>query len=201
MDPEETGRKYDRIAEWWRDELRDSEYGVAQVRRAISYAPEGRALDVGCGAGGRIVDTLTDAGYDVTGLDVSAEMVALAHRTHPDITLHHASITDWTTDERFELVVAWDSIFHLPIEAQAPVIRKLCSLLAPGGILVYTLGDDVGEHESEWRDDRFHYSSIGVGANLEIVRESGCTIRHLELDQYPEKHVVLIARRRIQDGD
>jgi SAM-dependent methyltransferase len=195
MDPHVLGRKYDRIAAWWEEELRDSEYGLAQIRRAISYAPKGTALDVGCGAGGRVIRELESAGYTVVGLDVSAEMLTMARRSHPEVAFHHASITEWTTDATFELIVAWDSIFHLPIADQEPVVRKLCGLLAPRGILAYTFGDAVGEHESEWRGDTFHYSSIGIEGNLRVIREAGCEVRHLELDQHPEHHVCVIARR------
>ena len=38
-------------------------------------------------------------------------------------------------------------------------------------------------------------SSIGTNENLRLLMENGPTIRHLEQDQYPEKHVCVTARK------
>jgi SAM-dependent methyltransferase len=195
MKPARTGGKYDKIARWWHDQHHDSEYGLAQIRRAISYARPGPALDVGCGAGGRIVRELTDSGFTVEGIDVSSAMLTIAREQHPELNFTHASITEWQTERRYNLIIAWDSIFHLPLSEHAAVIAKLCRLLAPGGILAYTFGDATGEHESRWHDDDFYYSSIGIDGNLKAIMDAGCTCAHLELDQYPEKHVFMIARK------
>ncbi len=194
MKPEETGKKYDRIARWWHDRHHDSRYGVEQVEKALRFAPGGgAALDVGCGAGGRIVRLLQDHGFTVTGIDVSEEMIRLAKRNHPDVSFHVQDICTWETESRFDFIVAWDSIFHLPLESQLPVIYKLCKLLAHNGVLLYTFGNAFGEHTDTWRGDRFYYSSIGINENLKGLMQNGLTIMHLELDQYPEKHVFVIA--------
>jgi|GEM_PF-5209721 len=52
MKPQTLGSQYDRIAQWWHDQHVNSNYGVTQLERALTFArPEGTALDVGCGAG------------------------------------------------------------------------------------------------------------------------------------------------------
>ena len=49
------GKKYDKTANWWHEKHVNSDYGLAQIEKAISYCPEkGSALDVGCGNGGRV---------------------------------------------------------------------------------------------------------------------------------------------------
>lgn len=49
------GEQYDKIAQWWHDHHNDSDYGLRQIEKAISYCNlRGSALDVGCGTGGRI---------------------------------------------------------------------------------------------------------------------------------------------------
>lgn len=78
---------------------------------------------------------------------------------------------------------------------QKPVVSKLCQLLAERGILIYTFGNAIGEHTDQWRDDTFYYSSIGINENVEIHLNNGLSILHLELDQYPEKHVYTIATK------
>ena len=135
---------------------------------------------------------LQNQGFSVTGIDVSRVMIELARENHPDQTFEVQDICTWETDRKFDFIVAWDSIFHLPLEAQERVVGKLCNLLAGGGVLIYTFGDAIGEHDDTWHGDRFHYSSIGIDGNLGVLVSNGVTCKHLELDQWPENHVYLI---------
>ena len=193
MEPSILGKKYDKIARWWHDRHVDSEYGVTPFLRAIDYsAKSGDALDVGCGAGGRFVRIMQNHGFSILGIDVSAEMIRLAKQNHPDEEFHIQDICTWETRHKFEFIVAWDSIFHLPLSMQKPVVTKLCDLLSDGGVLVFTFGDAYGEHEDQWHQDTFPYSSIGINGNLEILKNNGVTCKHLELDQWPQNHVYVI---------
>ena len=197
MKPATLGKKYDKIAAWWHELHENGDYGLNQIEKALGFRTGGgQALDVGCGAGGRVVRALQQHNYSVTGVDVSSEMIRFATSNHPDETFINQDIVTWDANEQFDFVVAWDSIFHLPLDAQKPVVEKLCALLAVDGVLIYTFGNGVGEHTDEWRDDTFYYSSIGINENLRLVIEHGLTILHLELDQYPERHVCLIAQRQ-----
>ncbi|REG82138.1 class I SAM-dependent DNA methyltransferase [Marinomonas pollencensis] len=196
MEPFVLGTKYDKIAQWWHDQHVESSYGVNQFQRAVKFARcGGKALDVGCGSGGRFIRILESNGFSVTGLDVSKEMIKLASVKHPEHNFFHADICSWETKEKFDLIVAWDSIFHLPLVMQKPVVTKLCQLLAEGGILIYTFGNAEGEHTDQWHDDTFYYSSIGINENLQVLINNGLSVLHLELDQYPENHVYTIATK------
>ena len=123
-------------------------------------------------------------------------MVQLAKQTHRQHTFICDDIGEITLTRSFELILAWDSLFHLPLAKQKPVLAKLCEALSPGGLLLYTYGNDIGEHTDSWRDDTFYYSSLGITENLKILRQHGLTPLQLELDQYPEKHVVTLAQRQ-----
>lgn len=197
MKPEELGKKYDKIAAWWHEQHRDGDYGIAQIENALKFRTEGgSALDVGCGAGGRVVRALQSRNYEVTGLDVSSEMIKLASENHPEQRFILQDIGTWVPAETFDFVVAWDSLFHVPYLEQASVITKLCRSLNGDGVLVYSFGDAIGEHTDEWRGDTFYYSSLGVNENIRLILKNGLKVLHLELDQYPEKHVYLIAQKR-----
>ena len=59
MDPILIGQKYDKIADWWHERHKHSNYGLDQIHRAIKYCSRKKqALDVGCGSGGRVIDIL-----------------------------------------------------------------------------------------------------------------------------------------------
>ena len=196
MKPTDLGKKYDKIAHWWHEKHRDSRYGVEQLEMALNFTLIGTsALDVGCGTGGRIIHTLQERGFSVTGVDVSEEMIHLAAQNHPNASFHVQDICTWETDKKFDFIIAWDSIFHLPLQMHRAVIDKLCNLLNTYGILIYTFGNAIGEHTDTWHEDEFYYSSIGINVNLTALMDNGLTIMHLELDQYPEKHVYAIAKK------
>lgn len=196
MQPTEIGSKYDKIASWWSNHHESSEYGLKQFLHTLTFCQKGsNVLDVGCGAGGRFVCELTKRGDKVTCIDVSKDMISLAKQKHPEHTFVHQDICEFETAETFDFIFAWDSLFHLPLSQQELVLKKLVSLLNPNGVLMYTFGNDIGEHQSEWLEDTFYYSSIGINANLNVIINQGLKPLHLELDQYPEKHVFLIAQK------
>ena len=196
MEPSILGGKYDKIARWWQEQHDHSRYGIDQLQRALTFTPDGGlALDAGCGAGGRMIRMMQAQGFAITGVDVSQEMLKLARENHPGHDFIHADLCSWETEEKFDFILAWDSLFHLPFDQQRPVVSKLCRLLAGNGVLIYSFGDAVGEHTDQWRGDTFYYSSIGVNENLALLMSNGLSILHLELDQYPEKHAYVIARK------
>lgn len=198
MTPSQTGENYDRMAAWWRDQLADSNYGLSQLERALKLAPSsGPALDVGCGSQGRFLKRLLEAGYQAEGLDISPGMVKLAAQQFPDCRFHVADISDWTPPRSYDLITAWDSTFHLPLNLQEPALRNMCQGLASGGVLLFTCGggDEPGEITGSFGGEDFGYSTLGVPGFLQLLTDCGCALKHLEYDQYPENHVVVIATK------
>jgi hypothetical protein len=58
MDPEATGRQYDKIADHWQEPHIESN-GIAQFERATRFTQNrGPALDIGCGSSRRFIDLL-----------------------------------------------------------------------------------------------------------------------------------------------
>ena len=198
MKPEETGSHYDRIALLWQEKLGHSSYGVAALERAIQFVErKSSALDVGCGSSGRLIEVLIQHGFMPTGLDISAEMISLARQRHPQVTFHAADICTWQFPEKYDLIVAWDSTFHLPLAEQKPVLKKMCDGLNPHGVLLFTCGGTSGPEEISggFDGETFDYSTLGVNEFLRLLMEYGCSCKHVEYDQYPENHVYIIAQK------
>lgn len=196
MKPFELGKKYDKIAHWWNGQHDRSKYGVSQVQKALGFCDKyENALDVGCGAGGRFVRMMEDAGLSVCGIDISEEMIKIASAKHSGSSFEVADICEWQSDKKFDFIVAWDSIFHLPLDKQEATIKKLSGMLSVDGVLIYTIGDAVGEHTDSWMDDIFYYSSLGITENLRILSDNGVECKHLELDQFPQKHVYIVGKK------
>jgi len=198
MKPEETGSHYDRIALYWQQQHLNSTYGIPALERAIKFTEnKSTALDVGCGSSGRFIDVLIKYGFTPTGVDISAEMIALAKQQHSAVTFYAADICTWQFPQKYDLISAWDSTFHLPLEEQKPVLKKMCDGLNSRGVLLFTCGGTIGPEELSggFEGETFDYSTLGVNEFLRLIDEYGCTCKHLEYDQFPENHVCIIAQK------
>lgn len=198
MVPSDIAQSYDQIAERWHSDTFSPTNGIAQHERAIAFLPQKRhALDIGCGASGRIVGLLLRHGFTVEGVDISARMLELARARHPAVTFHHADICQWPLPRQYDLISGWDSIWHLPLAEQEPVLRKLMAGLTPGGILIYTTAglDAPTEKVDEAMGVPVSYGVLGIPHTLRLIDACGCVCRHLEYDQYPELHFYLIVQK------
>jgi ubiquinone/menaquinone biosynthesis C-methylase UbiE len=76
MTPSQIGVKYNKIADWWHKHHKKSSYGIHMLRRALQACKKSdRALDIGCGAGGRMIRELDKHQFEVEGIDVSVRMI------------------------------------------------------------------------------------------------------------------------------
>jgi len=198
MHPDEIAASYDRIAHFWASKGFDAENGLAQHERAIRFTTHRRrALDVGCGSSGRILELLSGYGFDIEGLDISPEMLALARAKFPDVNFLQADICTHELSASYDFISAWDSIWHVPLAAQRAVLQKLCAALHPGGVLIFTAGglDAPDEVTNPCLGQPLYHATLGIPAILRVLDESGCICRHLEYDQPPEKHLSIIAQK------
>lgn len=199
MNPNRIKKAYNQLAERWNSDSFNRENGILQHERAIAFLKKsGRALDVGCGSSGRFIDLLTGHGFDVEGLDISERMIELARKRHPNITFHHADICQWELPAHYDFITAWDSIWHVPLAAQEPVLKKLLHGLNPGGVCIFTTGglDAPEEKTDSTMGPEVYYSVLGIPNMLKLINDSGCICRHLEYDQYPELHLYIIAQKQ-----
>jgi RimJ/RimL family protein N-acetyltransferase len=95
------------------------------------------------------------------------------------------------------LIVAWDSVWHVPLGEQEAVLTKLCWGLAAGGVLLFTTGgtDAPDEKQDSCMGPPMYHATLGIPKSLQVLAEAGCTCRHLEYDQYPELHMYVIAQK------
>jgi 2-polyprenyl-3-methyl-5-hydroxy-6-metoxy-1,4-benzoquinol methylase len=194
MTPEQVAASYDQLADQWLDVF--STYGLAQVERAIGFVKnKGVGLDVGCGTG-RLMELLSKHGFRTDGIDLSTAMIALARARHPEARLFHADICRWELPQSYDLIVAWDSIWHVPMAHQEPVLTKLCRGLSAGGVLVFTTGgtDASAEVQNSCMGPPMYHATLGIPKTLQVLAEAGCVCRHLEYDQGTENHVYIIAQ-------
>lgn len=121
----------------------DTGISPPELLRFIDTHPAGRALDMGCGTGTNAI-TLAESGWQVTGLDFSAQAIARARRKVRNKTLSIEFIQGDVNALKalagpFDLCLDIGCFHSLPIGVRAPYAGYLMRLLPVGGtLLLYT---------------------------------------------------------------
>lgn len=200
MDHSATALAYDDIAERWRDQRFEQSNGLRQHEQALSFlrdSQDGWALNVGCGCNTRLNASMREHGMAIEGVDISERMVALARQADPSISIHHADVCTWQLPRSYRFITAWDSIWHVRLDRQRPLMLKLMRALDIGGVFIFSAGglDAPDEHMDATMGPDLYYGTLGIAGLLDVIRDGGCVCRHLEFDQHPQRHLYIVAQR------
>lgn len=89
------------------------------------------------GSGGGSIDFHLKQWYDVTGVDLSPEMVAHALRINPEVRYHVGDMRTWRGEPRFDAVLVHDAISYMTtVEDLVAVYRTAAAHLPVGGVMV-----------------------------------------------------------------
>jgi phosphoethanolamine N-methyltransferase len=108
----------------------------------LNLTPGDRVLDLGSGLGGSAFLMAREHGARVHGLDLSADMVALANQNCRQQRLEHlvsfeqSDCMDLSVSQAYQAVYSRDVILH--IEHKARLFEILREALVPGGQLLFT---------------------------------------------------------------
>jgi SAM-dependent methyltransferase len=209
--PEDATRAaYDTVAAdyaaLFRDELRSNVFDRAVLgafAELVLADGGGRVADLGCGPG-RITGHLHELGLDVSGIDLSPGMIAVAREALPHVPFAVGSMLALDlADGALAAAVAWYSVIHTAPERQPALFRELARVLRPGGHLVvaFQVGDErvhldhVYGHDVSFDVYRLGPDDVAdrlAGAGFEVtarlVREP--------VGPEPQPQAYLIARRR-----
>lgn len=103
-------------------------------------APGARILDLCCGSG-HVTKELAARGYAVTGVDNSAELIALARRELPGIDFRVQDARNLALDRKYAAALStFDSLNHiLSLTELADVFAGVHRTLEPGGLFVFDM--------------------------------------------------------------
>jgi ubiquinone/menaquinone biosynthesis C-methylase UbiE len=107
------------------------------LERLLPERGEGlRLLDVGCGTGHHLA-RLRQRGIDVTGLDGSEEMIAVARANNPGVTIRQGDVEALPfPSDGFDVVLCIEVLRYLP--GLAGCLREMARVLKPGGLCLAT---------------------------------------------------------------
>ncbi|MBI4356151.1 MAG: class I SAM-dependent methyltransferase [Candidatus Omnitrophica bacterium] len=136
--------------------------------------PSGRLLDVGCGYGW-LLRVAREAGYDVLGVEPSAE-VARSARQETGLPVVEGALAVLGDGERFEVITLCNVLEHLPQPRES--LRQLTRLLRPDGVLAICVPNIQGLLH---RCVTWGYRATGGRwtAPLEMLYQTDNACRHL----------------------
>lgn len=176
---------YDRMAAQYTASKRplEPELGrlLAELTRGLTAVAA--VLDLGCGAGVPVTRWLAER-FAVTGVDLSAQQLALARENVPGATFLKADMgqVDFPPAS-FDAVVSLYAIIHLPREEQPALLARIARWLKPDGGFLATW--PVGAWEGEERDwngwgATMWWSHYGAAQNLALLRGAGFRLEWTE---------------------
>jgi ubiquinone/menaquinone biosynthesis C-methylase UbiE len=168
------------MAEWYEQSFgedyllvykhRDFQGAYQEVQKMISWLklPQGSSvLDLCCGMGRHSL-ALADAGYKVTGVDLSDVLLREAHAADPEgrVSWHQGDMRAVPLDESFDAVVNLFTSFGYFEEdgEQLKVLKEIYRLLKPGGrfiidylnpayVALHLVPHSSREDEGNWIDE------------------------------------------------
>lgn len=136
--PQADGRHFDSVAEQYDASL--PEHVVEHYLRkraefvAGHHPPPARVLDVGCGTGA-LAERLAARGYEVAGVDPSAQMLEVMRRRAPQVEAVHAGGEELPfADGDFDLALTVATLHHVAApEAVRAVLGEMARVVRSGG--------------------------------------------------------------------
>lgn len=104
---------------------------------------EGLIVDIGCGSG-VLARALTDAGYDVLGIDASPAMIELARVTAPAARFQVASFDKATLPPCAAITALGEVLNYGTHERVRTFLHNAAGALAPRGLLLFDIAERGG---------------------------------------------------------
>jgi 2-polyprenyl-3-methyl-5-hydroxy-6-metoxy-1,4-benzoquinol methylase/glycosyltransferase involved in cell wall biosynthesis len=154
----------------------------ANVALALALPPDRTILDVGCGSGW-LSEYFARLGYDVTGVDISPDLIDVArervervpygadHETPLRCRFLVHDVEGQPLEEQFDAVVCYDSLHHF--EDERAVLRNLAAMTKYGGSLFILEGDrpeEGSENEEELLEVMRSFGTLESPFSREYLR-------------------------------
>jgi SAM-dependent methyltransferase len=198
-------------------------YELAECLRTFAHIVEGldldvraQVLDVGCGPGW-LSEFLARCGYWVTGVDVSEDMVRVAHERIAAIErpigetmdvaaeFHAMPVLELPWRKRFDAAILYDAMHHLDDEVET--LRVIRRTLVPGGRVFIHEGvrpDAGSEGERQLIAEMEEYGTLESPFDPEylakVLRQAGFTevTRYAAVDELVDTSAAEGALRQVE---
>lgn len=163
--------------------------------RFLSHvSPGGTVLDVGCGSAEPIARYIMKSGRRVVGIDSSQTLIAICRERFPVAEWLVMDMRQLGLSRRFDGILAWDSFFHLNMDDQRKMFRRLADHAAPGAPLMFTSGMSEGSVLGEYHDEPLYHASLDPEEYRRLLADNGFSVEaHVVEDPACGNHTVWLA--------
>lgn len=128
-----------------------------------------KILDIGCG-NGSITFPIGSLGYDILGIDFSAESIQLAQskNTFPNVRFQQHDLAASPLPERFNCVICSEVLEHL--HNPGLLLRAIARVMEPSGCLIITVPNGYGLREVLGRVEKRLRQIPGVNRLVDGMR-------------------------------
>ena len=151
-------------------------------------------IDLGCGTG-TLTNELAGMGFNVTGIDASAEMLRTARGNFPALRFIQSDATDFRLDDLVDVVFS-NAVLHWIDRTRQPLMmRCVYDSLRPGGQFVFEMGGvGCGKMIHDKLAENFKACGYGyvmpfffpsVGEYAGLLEDAGFTVRYALLFDRP----------------
>jgi len=162
---------------------------------------KGKILDAGCGTGYPIAQYLSSEGFTVVGIDISENMIMQAEKLQlKNASFFREEFLSYDSTEKFDGIIAFDSLWHIEEEKQACIYKKAAQLLGENGYFVFTHGITKGTVTGEMFSHKFVYSALDKDEVKMLLYQNGFTVTSWQENYCEEttgmRELLVIARKR-----
>lgn len=194
---------------------------AAGHRLLAELEPGAPVLDIGCGTGDPTIRQLSEGGLAITAIDLSDGMLSLARQELPGAAAYHRmDLFDLATTRAetawglpglgpagagtFAAATAFFSLILLPQREIRPTLKRIRTLLRPGGLLVLGMVEaDLDDYPMRFLGQEIRMSGFLREELTETLRRTGFTVEAMNGRPYapacsalpPEEQLFLHCRR------
>ncbi|KAA9008967.1 class I SAM-dependent methyltransferase [Histidinibacterium aquaticum] len=201
MTPEDIIELYRRVGPEWARTRSRRLFEKGWLDRFRAHLPTSgthhSVLDLGCGSGRPLAAYLAERGAHVTGVDTAPELLEQFREHVPGGRTVEADMRGLDLRERFDGILAWDSVFHLDPDTQRAMFLVFATHAAPRAALMFTSGHRAGEAWGEVAGEKVYHASLDPGEYRTLLDGAGFdTLAYVPEDPDCGGHTVWLARRR-----
>ncbi len=151
------------------------------------FPQTGKLLDLGCGGGEPVTGYFARNGYQVTGVDISEQMIEIARKQLPQGEFIRADMTDCDFDDAsFDLIVSTFAIIHIPQPEQEQLFRNIYKWLKNYGVAYLTLGAKNEQSViRDWKGVTMYWSHFSPDEYRPMLRGIGFELLYEEIEDFP----------------
>lgn len=179
------GHKYEEAYRDIPSQLKSPDWLLSQ----LAPHPGSRILDIGCGTGRPVAETLSSSHHCVHGIDISPIMLAVAREAVPGATFELVDFREFQeAPGSFDAVTCFFALLVAMSQDQIrETVRKVAAWLRPGGLFVFsTIAADVEHMEQTWLGRRAVFSSLDAEQDAALVAEEelGLVVEHFQVESF-----------------